>query len=191
MSTQIEAYATSSANAISPSSLCHVVLRTSTENYSKMVGFYLTFLGAHATHTHPRVTFLTYDYEHHRIAIVNYPDLKPLSDKTVGLAHIAFGFKTLGELATSYEQKKAKGILPFWSVNHGMSTSMYYKDPDGNELEMQVDNFETAAEAIDFMNGIKFEENPIGVDYNPEEFIKRVRSSEDDKIIKLRPDLVV
>lgn len=156
-----------------------------------MVDFYLNFLGAHATHSHPRVTFLTYDHEHHRIAIVNYPDLKPLDNQTAGLAHIAFGFKTLDELATSYDQKKAKRILPFWCVNHGMSTSMYYRDPDGNELELQVDNFETVAEAIAFMNGGRFEENPIGVDYDPEEFVRRVRSGEHEKRIKLRSDLVV
>lgn len=187
---QSHADAASIAVGISPSALCHIVLRTPTENYSKMVDFYLTFLGAHATHRHPRVTFLTYDYEHHRIAIVNYPDLKPLDAQAAGLAHIAFGFKTLAELATSYEQKKASGILPFWCVNHGMSTSMYYRDPDGNELELQVDNFETAAEAVEFMNGAKFGENPIGVDYDPEEFVRRVRSGEDEKRIKTRSDLV-
>lgn len=187
---QTQGDAPSRDNGISPSALCHIVLRTPTENYSKMVDFYLTFLGAHATHTHPRVTFLTYDYEHHRIAIVNYPDLKPLDTQAAGLAHIAFGFKTLDELATSYEQKKSKGIMPFWCVNHGMSTSMYYRDPDGNELELQVDNFETVAEAIEFMNGTEFEENPIGVDYDPEEFVRRVRSGEDEKRIKMRSDLV-
>ncbi|KAF3399632.1 hypothetical protein EIK77_010376 [Talaromyces pinophilus] len=187
---QTQGDAPSPGNGISPSALCHIVLRTPTENYSKMVDFYLAFLGAHATHTHPRVTFLTYDYEHHRIAIVNYPDLKPVDSQAAGLAHIAFGFKTLDELATSYEQKKAKGIMPFWCVNHGMSTSMYYRDPDGNELELQVDNFETVPEAIEFMNGPKFEENPIGVDYDPEEFVRRVRSGEDEKRIKMRSDLV-
>lgn len=67
---------------------------------------------------------------------------------------------------------------------------MYYRDPDGNELELQVDNFETVAEAIEFMNGTEFEENPIGVDYDPEEFVRRVRSGEDEKRIKMRSDLV-
>lgn len=190
MSAPIQENTASTANGISPSALCHIVLRTPTENYSKMVAFYLTFLGAHATHTHPRVTFLTYDYEHHRVAIVNYPDLKPLDTQAAGLAHIAFGFKTLTELATSYEQKKARGILPFWCVNHGMSTSMYYRDPDGNELELQVDNFENVAEAIEFMNGARFEKDPIGVDYDPEDFVRRVRSGEDEKKIKMLSDLV-
>ena len=149
-----------------------------------MTDFYKTFLGAHATHTGPRVTFLTYDQEHHRIAIVNYPDLDARKENSIGLGHIAFGFAKLSDLADSYEEKKAAGLAPHWVINHGMSTSMYYKDPDGNELELQVDNFDTAQEAIDFMNGPRFAANPIGVEYDPDEFVRRVRSGEDDKVIK-------
>lgn len=66
---------------------------------------------------------------------------------------------------------------------------MYYRDPDGNEVELQVDNFDTADEAIEFMNSPKFEQNPIGVDYDPEVFVKRVRGGEDEKSIKKRLDL--
>lgn len=36
--------------------------------------------------------------------------------------------------------------------NHGPTTSLYYRDPDGNQIETQVDNFETAEEATAFMN---------------------------------------
>ncbi|KAK3175526.1 hypothetical protein K4F52_010191 [Lecanicillium sp. MT-2017a] len=170
---------------ISPTALCHVVLKTTPENYDAMVKFYLEFLGARITHAHPRVTFLTYDYEHHRIAIVSVPALQPRQE-SVGLGHVAFGFNTLADLADSYEQKKHNGLLPFWSINHGISTSMYYKDPDGNELELQVDNFDTVTEAVDYMNGPKFAENPVGVEYDPEEFLKRVRSGGKEKAIKQR-----
>lgn len=180
--------AKSAADLLSPSALCHIVLRTTPENLSKMKQFYLTFLGAHITHENNRIAFMTYDHEHHRLAIVGVPGLKP-REGTVGLAHIAFGFDTLSDLATSYEQKKAKGIMPHWSVNHGMSTSMYYTDPDGNDLETQVDNYDTPDEAMEFMTGSKFAENPIGVNYDPEEFVKRVRSGEDDKAIKFRPNI--
>ena len=103
-----------------------------------MVEFYKTFLGAHITHQNNRIAFMTYDHEHHRIAIVGIPGLK-LADppkSNVGLAHTAFGFDKLEDLATSYEQKKAHGIKPVWCVNHGMSTSMYYEDPDGVSLSM-------------------------------------------------------
>ena len=79
---------------------------------------------------------MTYDHEHHRLAIIAAPGLsRPDPPKSnIGLAHVAFGFDNLPDLATSYEQKKARGISPAWCVNHGMSMSMYYDDPDGNEV---------------------------------------------------------
>ena len=33
-------------------------------------------------------------------------------------------------------------------IQHGVTTSLYYEDPDGNFAEMQIDNFATPGEAI-------------------------------------------
>lgn len=179
------------SSLLSPTALCHFVLKTTPDNYKPMVDFYRTFLGAKITHANARITFMTYDHEHHRLAIIGAPGLKrPDPPKSnIGLAHTAFGFDSLADLATSYEQKKAHGIFPVWCVNHGMSTSLYYDDPDGNEVETQVDNFDTAEEGVAFIEGESFAENPIGVDFQPEVFVQRVRNGEDDKVIKKRPDI--
>ncbi len=48
---------------------------------------------------------------------------------------------------------------------------MYYADPDGNQMEFQVDVFESNDEANDFMSGPHFAANPIGVEYNPEDWL--------------------
>jgi len=178
------------AELLSPAALCHFVLKTTPDNYDQMVVWYRTVLGAHVTHANPRITFMTYDDEHHRLAILQNPQLTNTSAKTsVGLAHMAFGFEKLSDLATSYEQKKAHNILPIWCVNHGMSTSMYYEDPDGNEVEMQVDNFDSKEDGMRFIEGVSFAENPVGVDFDPEVFVKRLRRGEDDKAMKKRPDI--
>ncbi|XDG08123.1 hypothetical protein ABKA04_007738 [Annulohypoxylon sp. FPYF3050] len=178
-------------NSISPIALCHVVLRTTPEGYERLVNFYLTLLGAKISHKSHRLAFLAYDYEHHRLAIISDPSShrRGPEGSQVGLHHVAFGFETLSDLATVYEQRKAVGIVPAWCVNHGMSTSMYYEDPDGNEIEFQVDNFDTVQEAVDFMASKDFEENPVGVDFNADDFVKRVRSGEDEKSIKARPNI--
>lgn len=42
---------------------------------------------------------------------------------------------------------------------------MYYTDPDGNLIETQVDNFDSAEEANGFMALKAFEENAIGTDF--------------------------
>ena len=181
----------SKSHLLSPTAICHFVLKTTPENWNAMITFYLTFLGARITHRNARIAFMTFDHMDHRLAIVAVPGLKPADPpkSNVGLAHTSFGFDSLSQLAQSYEEKKANSILPVWCVNHGMSTSMYYEDPDGNEVETQVDNFATAEEGMAFIEGESFAENPIGVDFDPEVFVRRVRSGEDEGAIKRRADI--
>jgi catechol-2,3-dioxygenase len=76
--------------------------------------------------------------------------------------HIAFSYPTLTALAQQYVFLKTceKPILPLWTVNHGPTTSMYFRDPDGNKIELQVDNFDDVDEANNFMAGPKYDTNP-------------------------------
>ncbi|WKT51679.1 Glyoxalase/fosfomycin resistance/dioxygenase domain [Fusarium oxysporum f. sp. vasinfectum] len=183
---------TPASGIVRPIALCHIVLRTKPENYDRMVDWYVQFLGGWITHAAKGITFIGYDEEHHRIGIVPRADAVPRPTDNrpiVGLGHVAFGYKDLADLATCYEQKKAAGIHPVWTVNHGPTTSLYYRDPDGNEVETQVDNFDTIEETIAFMDGPEFEENPMGVDFDPEVFVKGVRSGEDERSIKKRPNI--
>lgn len=174
-----------------PKYLAHVVLRTTTDNFDKMVRYYKIFLSAHASHENDTLSFLTYDEEHHRIAIVAVPDTIPKPSNSTGLRHIAFTFDNLDDLAIAYRQRKAHGIVPVRCINHGPTTSMYYADPDGNELETQVDNFDTAEAATKFMDSEEFKQNPIGVDFDPEEMIKRLASGDSHQSIKKRPNIGV
>lgn len=172
---------------ISPSKLAHVVLRTG--NYTAMVEFYKTFLGAKATYENEFLSFLTYDDEHHRIAIGAIPGTGPKATNAAGLEHIAFSFDTLEDLALAYKQRKAKGILPIWSVNHGPTTSIYYQDPDGNQLETQVDNFDTIEEANEMMGSKAFADNPVGVDFDPEELVRKLERGVDQRELKKRANI--
>jgi catechol-2,3-dioxygenase len=172
-----------------PKYLAHVVLKTSTtETYKAMVDFYKIFLNATASYENDYLSFLTYDEEHHRIAIAIFPGTIERNHASSGMAHVAFAFDSLQDLALAYRQRKKHGILPFWSVNHGPTTSIYYKDPDGNEIETQVDNFDTNEEVDEFMTSPAFVNNPIGVDFDPEDLIKRLNSGEAESSIKKRPE---
>lgn len=55
-----------------PTRLAHVVLKT--PNFTSMVAWYKPILGAHASSENPGLSFLTYDDEHHRVAIGNFPE---------------------------------------------------------------------------------------------------------------------
>ncbi|KAI1194563.1 Glyoxalase/Bleomycin resistance protein/Dihydroxybiphenyl dioxygenase [Nemania serpens] len=177
----------SSSKVLSPKSMAHVVLRT--PDLKTMSTFYKTFLGAHASWENEKMAFLTYDDEHHRIAILEIPDLPEKVRKSAGLDHVAFTYETLADLLTAYKQRKAHGILPVWCINHGPTTSMYYEDPDGHRVEAQVDNFDTVEETNAFMRGPEFETNPIGVDFDPEELIRKLESGVPESEIKKRPDI--
>lgn len=152
-----------------------------------MVAFYKAFLGAEAAYENEFLSFLTYDEEHHRLAIAYIPGTLDKIRTSAGLEHIAFTYDTLDDLILSYKQRKARNIEPIWCVNHGPTTSMYYQDPDGNQLEIQIDNFATSQEATDFMMSAEYAENPIGTDFDVEELIRRVEAGEDSAQIKKRP----
>ena len=172
---------------ISPSVLAHVFLRTA--NLNLMQDFYTTFLGGKVVHSNDMLSFITYDHEHHRIALVGIPTTAPKNRRSCGLEHIAFTFPDLSSLLLAYRQRKARGISPVWCVNHGVTTSLYYSDPDGNMLETQVDNFDTAEETNEYMSSPAFMENPIGADFDPEELIGRIEAGEDEASLKERANV--
>ena len=123
----------------SPAYFAHIVLYT--KKFQEMVDWYCHFLGAEVTGASQGLAFLTYDDEHHRIAIIEMPDYKDREPNTVGMAHFAYTYASLGDLIHQYERLKASDVLPARTINHGPTTSMYYRDPDENAVEIQVDNF--------------------------------------------------
>ncbi len=156
-----------------PKYLAHWVLKSAQRE--KMVPWYQTVLGMKIAFQNDMLTFLTYDEEHHRLAIIGLPKpakgmlkLSRLYRKFYGLDHIAFNFGTLRELLLKYRQVKADGIEPIWCINHGPTTSIYYEDPDGNRLELQSDNFHDAQDLQEFAIGLDFQKNPIGVNFDPD-----------------------
>jgi len=53
----------------------------------------------------------------------------------------------------------------------------YYADPDGNQVELQVDSM-SPAEAEEFMAGDVFAANPIGVAFDPADIVTRRAAGE-------------
>ncbi|KIW06081.1 uncharacterized protein PV09_03252 [Verruconis gallopava] len=116
--------------------------------FDEMVLFYKTFLGAEASYENDYLCSLRYEEEHHRITIGKDLGTKPKVPTTSGLEHIAFAYSTLKDLVLSYKQQQRFSIEPFRCVNHGPTTSMYYRDREGTRVAIRVDNFDTPEEAI-------------------------------------------
>ncbi|MEY2927350.1 MAG: hypothetical protein RL367_1827 [Pseudomonadota bacterium] len=170
---------------VSPTRLAHLVLRTS--RIKEMLAWYKLVLNATVAFENDEIAFLAYDDEHHRIAFVNIPGLAPQPAGMVGMHHIAFTYNSLDELLGNYEILRDKGITPKWCVNHGPTTSMYYGDLEDNQVEFQVDNYPTVEEAGAFFFSEAFATNTIGVDFDPEDLLRRVRAGENQDEIKRRP----
>lgn len=170
---------------ISPAKFAHFVLRSS--RYEEMIEWYKSVLEAEVMAGTPMATFLTYDEEHHRVAILNAPGLPDRAPQSSGVDHCAFTYASLDDLFATYERLKAIGIEPYWTVNHGATLSFYYQDPDGNRVELQIDIFQTNEEINAWMRQSDFESNPIGVKFVPEELIERYRAGEDRATLLARP----
>ena len=156
---------------IVPSKLAHFVLRT--RRYEELIDWYRTVLGAKPVFESPFVTFLTWDAEHHRIAIVHAPHSKDRPDDAVGIDHIAVTLPSAVDLLRTYERLRDLGIEPSTPIHHGPTLSMYYLDPDKNEIELQVDAFDTEAELKAYFASGQFRSNPIGVVFDPEALLAR------------------
>lgn len=176
---------TSANSAPVPAKLAHVVLRTS--QFQKMQDWYRQVLAARTIYADHGLAFLTYDEEHHRVALLNAPDLKPQEEGAAGVHHVAFTYATMGDLVTTFERLHGLGISPVYCTNHGPTTSLYYQDPDANQIELQVDNFDSIEEATSFFYSPDFGENPIGVDFDPLELARRYHGGESDANLKRRP----
>jgi catechol-2,3-dioxygenase len=158
-----------------PTKFAHVVFQTN--QMAALRDWWCRLLDAHIQYADDMLTFLTYDDEHHRVAIAQSPNpLPPRDANAVGVNHVAFTYGTLGELCDKYEQLKAVGVVPWWTIKHGPTLSMYYRDPDGNNVELQVDAYESLQECNEFMRGPLFAANPIGVEFDPEQLTRDLRS---------------
>jgi catechol-2,3-dioxygenase len=168
---------------MAPTKQSQVVLETNRKK--EMQEWYCEVLEGHVAYENAHLAFVTYDDEHHRVVFVDFGPLTPRdrdADRAVappdppGLHHVAFRFGSMGELLANYTRLAAQGIRPFRSINHGAITSMYYADPDGNHLELLVENFITAAEGRAWMQSPAFERNPIGVEFDPDEQVRKLQS---------------
>jgi catechol 2,3-dioxygenase-like lactoylglutathione lyase family enzyme len=172
---------------IVPGKFAHAVLRTN--KFRQMVDWYKTVLLADVVFENEMLAFMTYDDEHHRLAIAAFPGTVDRAPHSAGLDHLAYTYSSLGDLVATYERLKAAGITPAVPINHGLTISMYYRDPDGNKVELQIDNFETMEQMKGFFRSNDFSKNPIGVSFNPDELARQYHAGVPEaEIRKYRPE---
>ncbi len=135
-----------------PKEIGHVVLNVtdverSTKFYSDVVGFRVSRYRPDGTGA-----FLTCGVVHHNLALFKAPaGAQPSYKGQIGLNHFAFKVESYQALQEAHKRLVEAGAPIDHIVDHGMTRSVYFLDPDGIEMELFCDTFATEAEGLAFM----------------------------------------
>jgi catechol 2,3-dioxygenase len=163
-------------DAIKPK-LHHVTLKTS--RLPEMIAWYGSVLGAEVQFRDDTAAWMTNDDANHRIAFLAVPGLADDAEKTRhnGMHHSAFEYDSFDHLMASFERLRAIGITPAFCLDHGLTISLYYEDPEGNFVELQSDNFGDWNASSEWMRtSPDFAANPIGTFFDPGKVYDAFRS---------------
>jgi len=151
--------------------LHHVSLKTN--QLQTMIAWYSTVAGFRVMHQFEGGAWLTNDAANHRLGLLCSPQLSDDPQKLLrtGMHHTAFEFPSLDRLLDNYVRLKAAGIEPHATLDHGMTISLYYADPDGNSVELQADACGDWSQSSKFLATDSFTDNPIGTTVDPDKLV--------------------
>ena len=166
-------------NEVRPS-LHHVTMKTS--RLDEMIKWYALVVGTQVQFRNETAAWTTNDDANHRIAFLAVPGLSDDAGKFRhnGMHHCAFEYRSFADLMLTFDRIRQAGIKPAFSLDHGMTISIYYKDPDGNFVELQSDNFSDWRLSGKYMRESRqFAANPIGVFFDPARVYEAFQSGTD------------
>jgi catechol 2,3-dioxygenase len=165
--------------------LHHVTIKTS--RLDEMIEWYGLVIGAKVNFRDKVAAWTTNDDANHRIAFLAVPGLGDDGDKTKhnGMHHCAFEYDSFADLMSSYDRMRKAGVEPAFCLDHGLTISLYYKDPEGNFVELQSDNFGDWKLSTEFMRtSTDFAANPIGTFFDPARVYEKFKSGTDFKALQ-------
>jgi catechol 2,3-dioxygenase len=125
---------------IEPQEIGHVVLRV--RDLRRSVPFYQDLLGfTKVGEAGGRMAFFTATgANHHDLALLEVgPDAPPPNPRGVGLYHVAIRLPSEEHVRRAFRALADAGADVVGSSDHGVSKSLYLKDPDGIEIELYAD----------------------------------------------------
>jgi catechol-2,3-dioxygenase len=150
-----------------------------TAHPEETLDWYARVLGMTTVYSSHGLIFLSNDRAHHRLAVLSLPVAleNPDSRLHAKLQHVAFEYATLDDLLTSWERLKSLGIEPVLAADHGLTTAFYYRDPDGNSIELFADNFGDWDLSREYLlTSPDFQRNPMGAFVDPEQMMAAHRA---------------
>ena len=116
----------------------HVVIKM--RDLEKARAFYQGVLGMKIGAESERGIFFRFNDYHHDIAVFRTsPDAElPRADQ-VGLVHIAVVADSIQTVRQMYDRCKEMGVEIVSTTDHGVTKSLYVKDPEGNTIEIYAE----------------------------------------------------
>jgi len=145
----------------------HVVFQTGQPG--QMRNWYCTVLDGHVMYEDAALTIITFAEEHHRGALIHPPTpLERKSPGTPAMHHVAYTFQSIDDLLDRYVLLRDQDIRPADCIAHGVTTSLYYRDPGGKMVELQIDRYADQAEATRYMNGSEYAADSVDPAFDAE-----------------------
>ena len=120
-----------------PKRVGHLVLNV--KNLDESTKFYSEVLGFEIALQRPTGTFLTCGKIHHDLALFQAPEgAMPVTEGQLGLNHFAVQVEDINDLKEVYDELKDSGASMDRNTDHGMTSSIYFFDPDGNKIEFEI-----------------------------------------------------
>jgi hypothetical protein len=113
------------------------------------------------------------------LGIFEVPAVNGLADNQKGepgMHHMQLRHAGLDHLFSRYEALRALGITPMRSFNHGPGTSFYYRDPDGNTVELSSANFVSESDYLAYFRSESYAKNISGIEIDPAAYVARFRA---------------
>jgi len=119
----------------------HVHLKVADLDRSE--AFYREALGLEVTErVGGSFVFMSFGGAHHHVALQGHQDAPAIDPAALGLYHFAVEVADERELAGAIDRIQGAGI-GFTAVDHGISKSVYFSDPDGHGVEVYCDTRES------------------------------------------------
>ncbi|WP_337180110.1 VOC family protein [Sphingopyxis granuli] len=138
--------------------------------------WYRQLTGGEIVHDNGVAVFFALDEDHHRFVLWSDSGAEPRAKASLGVDHIAFRCADLAALAERCAGLDRSGIRPETAINQGFCCSLFYRDPDGNEVELTADNFEDAADCRTALSAALADgalaSSCSGMPFDPLEFIE-------------------
>jgi catechol 2,3-dioxygenase len=134
---------------IHPKKVGHVVLKV--RDLQKAERFYTEVLGFTVVTRlkRPAGVFFSLGVQHHDLAVLQVPsDADPVTERQVGLHHVALQVENFAALQECYRQLKAHNVKITATIDHLITKSIYFLDPEGNQFELYCDEGDDGLERI-------------------------------------------